>query len=73
VVLNPVQAGMVDRAGDWPWSRYPAVVGEAPPAPEWLATDGLLAQFASRRSRARERYRGVSSPKGLGMIAFGPD
>ncbi len=60
VVLNPVRAGMVDRAGHWPWSSYRAMVGEAP-APEWLATDGLLAQFASRRSRARERYRELVS------------
>jgi REP element-mobilizing transposase RayT len=23
VVLNPVRAGMVADAGDWPWSSYP--------------------------------------------------
>jgi REP element-mobilizing transposase RayT len=26
VVLNPVRAGMVSDAGDWPWSSYPARV-----------------------------------------------
>lgn len=56
VVLNPVRAGMVARASDWPWSSYRAMVGEAS-VPEWLATDGLLAQFGSRREDARTRYR----------------
>jgi len=64
VVLNAVRAGMVKRGGDWPWSSYRAMVGEAP-APEWLATDALLAQFGSRRSRARERYRELVS-QGVG-------
>ena len=39
VVLNPVRARMVRRAGDWPWSSYRAMVGEAA-APEWLQTRG---------------------------------
>jgi REP element-mobilizing transposase RayT len=42
VVLNPVRAGMVEHPGDWPWSSYRAMVGDAP-VPGWLATDGLLA------------------------------
>jgi len=29
----------------------------AAPAPRWLATDGLLAQFGRRRTEARQRYR----------------
>jgi len=56
VVLNPVRAGMVEQPGDWPWSSYRAMAGEAP-VPKWLATEALLAQFASRRSDARKRYR----------------
>jgi hypothetical protein len=56
VVLNPVRAGMVEHPGDWPWSSYRAMVGDAP-VPGWLATDGLLAQFGRRRSEARRRYR----------------
>lgn len=55
VVLNPVRAGMVRQPGDWPWSSYRAMTGEAD-APEWLATDGLLAQFGTRRSRAIAAY-----------------
>ena len=56
VVLNPVRARMVEQPGDWPWSSYRAMVGDAV-VPKWLATDGLLAQFGSRRSEARQRYR----------------
>ena len=55
IVLNPVRAGMAKKASDWPWSSYRASVGLAPPAP-WLAVDGLLAQFAKRRSLAQQRY-----------------
>ena len=56
VVLNPVRAGMVGDPGDWPWSSYGPTVGIAD-APEWLETDGLLAQFGSRRARAVQAYR----------------
>ena len=55
VVLNPVRAHMVKSAGDWPWSSYRATIGEAD-APTWLETDGLLAQFGHRRSRAVAAY-----------------
>ena len=55
VVLNPVRAGMVKKPADWPWSSYRASVGLAPAAP-WLAVDGLLVQFAKRRSLAQQRY-----------------
>jgi putative transposase len=56
VVLNPVRAKMVDYPVDWRWSSYAAMVG-AMCAPDWLSTDALLAQFGTRRSEARERYR----------------
>ncbi|MHB1174723.1 MAG: REP-associated tyrosine transposase [Sulfuriferula sp.] len=55
VVLNPVRAGMVKKPADWPWSSYRASVGLEPIA-AWLAVDGLLAQFAKRRSLAQQRY-----------------
>src|SRR5690606_9803732 len=55
VVLNPVRAHMVKSAGDWPWSSYRATIGDAD-APAWLETDGLLAQFGRRRSRAVAAY-----------------
>ncbi len=55
VVLNPVRAGLVKRAGDWPWSSYGATAGEAP-RPKWLEVDWILRQFGRARGRARERY-----------------
>jgi putative transposase len=56
VVLNPVRAKMVKDPGDWPWSSYGAMVGDVQ-APNWLATQGLLLQFAKQRAAARRRYR----------------
>ncbi len=35
VELNPVRAKMVAAAGDWPWSSYAALTGQAP-CPPWL-------------------------------------
>jgi putative transposase len=55
VVLNPVRAGMVDRAEAWPWSSYGAMICEEV-APEWLETDWLLAQFGQDRARAIRAY-----------------
>ena len=46
---------MVKRVEKWPWSSYPAMVGMID-APEWLQSDGLLAQFAKRRDVARRKY-----------------
>ena len=56
VVLNPVRAGMVKAAGDWQWSSYRAMVGEAP-VPVWLDVDRLLGQFGETRAAARREYR----------------
>ena len=55
VVLNPVRANMVKKPADWPWSSYRSSMGLEDAAP-WLAVDGLLAQFAKRRSLAQQRY-----------------
>ena len=55
VVLNPVRAGMVTDAADWPWSSYGAVVGTAK-APDWLDTEWLLGQFGDRRRPAVQAY-----------------
>ena len=48
VVLNPVRAEMAKKADRWHWSSYRASVGLVS-ADEFLAVDGLLAQFAKRR------------------------
>jgi REP element-mobilizing transposase RayT len=55
VVLNPVRAGMVLDAPDWPWSSYRATVGVAP-GPDWLETEWLLGQFSADREQARSGY-----------------
>ena len=55
VVLNPVRARIVKKPGDWRWSSYRASIGQVP-ADSFLAIDGLLAQFAKRRSVAQARY-----------------
>lgn len=56
VVLNPVRAGMVADAGQWPWSSYAAFVGEVA-APAWLETDWLLGQFGRQRGEAVARFK----------------
>jgi hypothetical protein len=56
VVLNPVRAGLVDAAEDWPWSSYRATAGDERP-PGWLATAWTLAQFSGTEELARRRYR----------------
>jgi len=56
VVLNPVRAGIVADAGQWSWSSYAAMVGEAA-APPWLQTDWILSQFGEQRAVALARYR----------------
>ncbi|MEQ1591682.1 MAG: transposase [Thiobacillaceae bacterium] len=55
IVLNPVRAGMVKVPADWQWSSYRASAGLEPVAP-WLSVDGVLSQFAKRRSLAQQRY-----------------
>ena len=55
VVLNPVRAHMVESPAKWPWSSYQAVTGEVD-SPAWLESDGLLAQFGTRRARAVAAY-----------------
>ncbi len=55
VVLNPVRAGMVARAEDWPWSSYRACAHLAP-SPPWLDCRALLAQFSEDESHAVSRY-----------------
>ena len=55
VVLNPLRARMVKRLENWPWSSYPAACGQAP-APEWLQTDWILAQFGRAHASAIRRY-----------------
>ena len=56
VVRNPVRAGMVKSAEEWPWSSYRATAG-LEPAPAWLDASFLLETFGARRAAAAARYR----------------
>ena len=55
-VLNPVRARMVSAPEDYRWSSHRAVLG-IDAAPDWLAVDDVLAQFAPQRAIAQDRYR----------------
>ena len=55
IVLNPVRAGMVAQAPDWPWSSCRAMLGQAP-APAWLNVSNLLMAFAELPELAVMRY-----------------
>ena len=56
VVLNPVRAKMVKRAGDYHWSSYRATAGVTE-APSYLACEWVLSQFAPSKAAARRKYR----------------
>jgi len=56
IALNPVRAGMVRSAEEWPWSSYRASAGLTK-AHECLTTDWVLAGFDSKRRAACGRYR----------------
>jgi hypothetical protein len=56
VVLNPVRAGLVAEAGDWPWGSYGSMVGTTS-IPNWLGTDWMLSRYGDR-PRAQLAYIG---------------
>jgi len=56
VVLNPVRAGLVRAAREWPWSSYRATAGIAK-EPEWLETAATLEHFGASKGRSRAAYR----------------
>lgn len=55
MILNPLRAGMVRRLENWPWSSYSATCGQMP-APAWLHTDWILAQFGRQHASAILKY-----------------
>jgi len=72
IALNPVRAGLIDDPGDWRFSSYRAMLAQAP-APEWLARDSVLAQFASGRDGAVNGYArfvadGLDKPDPLDQV-----
>lgn len=57
VALNPVRAGHVTHAADWPWSTHCFTAGLAP-CPRWLSTDWMPWAFeTSTPKAATAQYR----------------
>ncbi len=56
IAHNPVEAGLVGAAHDWPWSSH-AVLGRA--APCWLDVARLLAFFGGVGGQPMKRYRAM--------------
>jgi len=54
VVLNPVRAGLAERASAYRWSSYRATAGLEPP-PSWLDVSWLLSNFDETSPRRAER------------------
>ena len=56
IVLNPVRAGMVRSAREWPWSSYKATGGLIEKI-DWVDSDWLLSNFSKKRTLAEKTYR----------------
>jgi hypothetical protein len=71
VELNPVRAGMVAAPGDWPWSSYAALTGQAP-CPPWLDQAAvwsyLLGKDASSETLAHKAGQAYAD-----LVAAGKD
>jgi hypothetical protein len=66
--LNPVGAKITETAQAYPWSSYPAYLGQTP-APAWLYQDTVLSQFGRRN--LRRRYEAfVEADLDADIIAF---
>jgi REP element-mobilizing transposase RayT len=66
VVLNPVRAGLVNDAADWPWSSYRASAGLVA-APSYLETRLVPGMLHRNSRRARELFR-----EHVGELAVNP-
>lgn len=65
VILNPVRAGLCSSPAQWQWSSYRGSAGLDTPAP-FLTLEWLLAQFATRRRLAQQRYHSFVANGGTG-------
>lgn len=54
--LNPVRAKVVENLSEYPWSSYPACIGNVK-RPEWLDTRWLVSQFGKRERQAIKNYK----------------
>jgi putative transposase len=50
--LNPVTAGVATQPEHYPWSSYPAYLGDVAP-PQWLHLQPTLGTFGARGARRR--------------------
>jgi len=69
VVLNPVRAGLVRSAREWPWSSYRATAGQAA-GTSWLTTDWVLGHLGRTR-RGPRRPIGSLCRRGEARSPFG--
>ena len=56
VVLNPVDARIVQLPEEWPWSSYRATIGKTE-KPVFLTIDWILLQFGRNLPRSRDAYK----------------
>ncbi len=54
VALNPVEAGLCERADQWRWSSYGGVLRDA--APAWVDATRLLGLLGAFGGDPRQRY-----------------
>ena len=52
--VNPIEAGMVDRAGEYPWSSHRCYLGED--GPDWLLTSAVWELFGVGDDLDRKRF-----------------
>jgi REP element-mobilizing transposase RayT len=77
IMLNPVEAGLVDDPGAWRWSSYRATAGLSD-VPSCLALDHVWRMFADNDAEAQRRFvafvnagRGQAAPSET--VVFGSD
>jgi hypothetical protein len=58
IVRNPVDAGIVESADQWPWSSYRATIGKIEP-PEYLLVDDILSCLSTDRQSAQFFFQEV--------------
>jgi REP element-mobilizing transposase RayT len=62
VTLNPVRAGLVQRAEDWRWSNYRATAGMAE-APAWLNTEATRSRSTAPAMPSASGATAISSQR----------
>ncbi len=55
IALNPVRAGMVERAEEYRWSSHRATAG-LEPMPAWIRSEWTLAKFGPDEATQRQKY-----------------